>query len=69
LLTEEADVKPARDAAVVKASEIVSKTAKNRIGHEQPFWPALHSLKRLSARNVEIRRSSKPEGADRANQV
>jgi hypothetical protein len=41
LLTVEADVKLACDAAVVKAIKIVSKTAKNMIGHEQPFWPAL----------------------------
>jgi hypothetical protein len=41
LVTMEADVKLACDAAVVKASKLVAKTAKGMLGHEQPFWPAL----------------------------
>ena len=41
LVTVEADVKLACDAAVVKASKLVAKTAKNLLGHQQPFWPGL----------------------------
>jgi hypothetical protein len=41
LLTMEADIKLAEEVAVVKACKKVSKTAKNLIGHENPFWPAL----------------------------
>jgi hypothetical protein len=37
LLTMEADVKLACDAAVVRASKLVAKTSKGMIGHE-PFW-------------------------------
>ena len=41
LLTMEADIRLAEEVAVVKACKVVSKTAKNLIGHENPFWPAL----------------------------
>jgi hypothetical protein len=37
----EADIRLAEEVAVVKACKVVSKTAKNLIGHENPFWPAL----------------------------
>jgi phage gpG-like protein len=37
----EADVKLACDAAVVKSCKLVSNTAKNMLGHPQPFWPVL----------------------------
>jgi phage gpG-like protein len=36
-----ADIELAKEAAVVKACKLVTKTARNMLGHEQPFWPAL----------------------------
>jgi len=41
LLTMEADIKAAEEVAIVRACKIVQRTAKNMIGHEQPYWPEL----------------------------
>lgn len=41
LLTAAADIELAREVAVVKASKHLAKTARNMLGHEQPFWPSL----------------------------
>jgi hypothetical protein len=41
LLTMEADVKLAQEAAVVKGCQMIQRAAKRQIGHEQPYWPPL----------------------------
>ncbi len=41
LLTVQADIKAAEEAAVVQACKIVKRTAKGMIGHEQPMWEGL----------------------------
>ena len=49
LATVEADMKVAQELAVVKTCKLVAKTAKNMLGHEQPFWPALEIDNRRQA--------------------
>jgi len=41
ILTLQADITEAQEAAVVKSCRIIQKTAKGMLGHEQPFWPGL----------------------------
>jgi hypothetical protein len=41
LLTMEADVKLAEEAAVVSGCKLIQRKAKGMLGHEQPFWQGL----------------------------
>jgi HK97 gp10 family phage protein len=41
LVTMEADIRLAQEAAVVKGCKMIQRAAKRQIGHEQPYWPPL----------------------------